>query len=270
MLARTSDWDPSQYRRFDAERSAPFWDLVELAERGQTAGRPLGRMVDLGCGDGELSVAAADRLGARDLLGIDSSPAMIGQTGRWSSPSRRFTLGDIATWTSAGDVDLVFANASLQWVPDHPAVLARWRAALAPGGQLAVQVPTNGDHPSHLTIDEVAHTAPFVGAFADGPPTDPVADNVLPPEAYALQLDDLGFVRQHVRLQVYVHHLESTASIVEWVRGTTLNRIFAALPAELHEPFVDAYRAALLARLGERSPYVYTFKRILLWGALGD
>lgn len=260
-----SDWDPDQYRKFDAERSRPLWDLVDLVERGD--GHDIARMVDLGCGDGELTVAAADRVGAVDVVGIDSSPAMIERTAGWSSPSRRFELGDLATWTSDGDVDLVFANASLQWTPDHAGVLARWREALAPGGQLAVQVPTNGDHPSHVVIDEVAHASPFVDAFRDGVPPNPVVANVLAPETYAALFDELGFTRQHVRMQVYVHHLESTASIVEWVRGTNLNRIFAALPAELHEPFVEAYRAALIDRIGDLGPYVYTFKRILMWGA---
>ena len=71
-----------------------------------------------------------------------------------------------------------------------------------------------------------------------------------------------------VRLQVYGHLLESTAEVVEWVRGTTLTRFFKRLPPELHEPFVDAYRHALLALLGEHTPYFYPFKRILMWGRL--
>src|SRR5919199_273814 len=51
---------------------------------------------------------------------------------------------------------VVLSNAALHWVPDHRAVLGRWRAALRPGGQLAVQVPANFDHPSHAVVAEVA------------------------------------------------------------------------------------------------------------------
>jgi trans-aconitate 2-methyltransferase len=131
---------------------------------------------------------------------------------------------------------------------------------------MAVQVPTNADHPSHLLAAEVAATEPFASAFDGPPPPDQVAANVLLPEDYATLLDDLGFTDQIVRLQVYGHVLESTAAVVEWVRGTTLTRFFKRLPVELHEPFVDAYRGALLARLGERSPYFYPFKRVLMWG----
>lgn len=256
-----TDWDPDLYRRFDAERSAPFWDLVGLVDTT----RRIDSMVDLGCGDGDLSIAAAHRLAATSLVGIDSSATMLERAATRADDGRRFVGGDIAAWTSDHDVDLVLANASLQWVGDHPAVVAGWIAALAPGGQLAVQVPTNGDHPSHTVIDEVAHTAPFVDAFDGGPPDDPVTANVLAPEAYATLLHDLGATRQHVRLQVYGHVLPTSASVVDWVSGTTMTRVFRRLPTELHEPFLDAYRLALLARIGAHAPYFYAFKRILMW-----
>ena len=181
-----------------------------------------------------------------------------------------FALGDIGDWTSNGDHDLVFANASLQWVPDHAAVLARWSAALATGGQLAVQVPANADHPSHLVAAEVGHAEPFASAMAanapDGAvPPDRVAVNVLAPEQYAVLLHDLGFERQHVRLSVYAHVLGDTAAVAEWVRGTSLTRFFDVLPEELHEQFFAAYRTQLVDVLGDRSPFFYPFKRILFW-----
>ena len=119
----------------------------------------------------------------------------------------------------------MLAAASLQWVPDHPTVLARWAAALAPGGQLAVQVPANAWMPSHRVMDELANSPAWRDEFGpDGPPVDPVAVNVLEPEEYARLLFDLGFTEQHVRLQVYAHVLPSTHHVVEWVRGTTLTR----------------------------------------------
>ncbi len=181
--------------------------------------------VDLGCGTGELTRLAASRLSCREMLGVDNSPSMLAEAGANDEPGVRFTHGDLAGWTSPADHDLVLANASLQWVPDHQAVLGRWAAALAPGGQLAVQVPANAYMPSHTVASEVAHTEPFLAAFGSlGPPADPVADNVLEPEQYASILFDLGFAEQHVRLQVYPHVLPSSHSVVDWVRGTTLTR----------------------------------------------
>lgn len=272
-----SDWNPEQYLKFAAERAQPFWDLVDLVD-------PAGveRMVDLGCGDGDLSIAAAERLDASELVGVDSSPAMLARASEHrlrrhpSTPvgaeARRkrgveFVEGDLATWTEdRGGWDLILANASLQWVPDHVGVLTRWTAALAPGGQLAVQVPANGTHDSHLVANEVGATEPFLDALGGVVPPDPSATNVLAPEAYATLLFDLGYETQQVTMRVYSHVLGSSSDVVEWVRGTNLNRFFERLPPELHEPFVAAYRRALLERIGEVSPYFYGFKRILFWG----
>jgi trans-aconitate 2-methyltransferase len=99
-------------------------------------------------------------------------------------------------------------------------------------------------------------------------PGDPVVANVRAPEAYAVLLDDLGFERQHVRLQVYPHHLASAGDVVEWVKGTSLTRFRKVLAPEDYAEFLGRYRMRLLQVLGDRSPYLYCFKRILFWGRL--
>ena len=254
-------WDPAQYGKFAAERAQPFWDLVGLLDRD----RPIRRAVDLGCGSGELTAAVAERLGIADVVGIDSSPKMLAAAQPHARPGLRFELGDIAAWTERVDHDLVLANASLQWLSDHVGVLTRWWAGLAPGGQLAVQVPANADHPSHRVASAVAAAEPFRSAMGN-PPPDVVSRNVLAPEQYAILLDHLGAARQHVRLQVYGHVLASSADVVEWVKGTSLTRFVDVLPGDLHEPFIDEYRRRLLEAIGDTAPYFYPFKRILFWG----
>lgn len=248
---------------FADERAQPFHDLLALVDAGA-----VGRAVDLGCGPGELTVLLADRTGATDVVGLDNSPAMLSSAAEHARRGVRFVEGDLGQWTSGHDHDLVFASASLQWTPDHPAVLARWAAALAPGGQLAVQVPANAYMPSHTVAAEVAHREPFLSAMGGAPPADPVALNVLEPEEYAQLLHDLGFARQHVRLQVYPHVLPSSRDVVQWVRGTTLTRFQRVLEPELFERFVVAYEAELLRQIGDRSPYFFPFRRVLLWGRL--
>lgn len=263
-------WSPGQYGQFADERAQPFWDLVDLIQ--QPACGAFGRSVDLGCGSGELTAAVTEEMNILEMVGIDSSDAMLAQarTQLGANDSRlRFAKGDISKWSGRGDHELVLANASLQWIPDHPAVFARWWAALEPGGQLAVQVPANADHASHRVAAQVAATEPFLSAFNNMPPPDPVAQNVLAPERYSRILEDLGATHQHVRLQVYPHHLESTASVVEWTRGTTLTRFTRLLPSDLSDAFIDAYRERLLATLGESSPFFYPFKRILIWARRG-
>jgi trans-aconitate 2-methyltransferase len=132
-------------------------------------------------------------------------------------------------------------------------------------------VPANAGQPSHLAAAEVAASPEFADDFGpDGPPADPVAVNVLAPEDYAVLLHELGFVEQHVRLQVYPHVLGSTRDIVEWVKGTTLTRFKARLAPHRYDAFIAAYTTALLERVGDRSPCLFPFRRILLWARLPD
>jgi trans-aconitate 2-methyltransferase len=255
----SNGWDPDQYRRFAAERRQPFDDLKALC-----LPVPGGRIVDLGCGSGELTAELHRDLRVTDTLGIDTSEAMLSAAAHWAAevPGLHFERADLAQWTGS-DVDLVFANASLHWAPQHPALLARLRFSLAPGGQLAFQVPTAFGHPSHVLAREVAAEAPFAPPHLEPGPAP--EDNVLTPARYAEVLHALGAVQQDTRLQVYGHLLPSVESVVEWVRGSLLTPIRARMDDETFGAFLDRYRERLLNELGQRRPYFYAFSRILCW-----
>jgi trans-aconitate 2-methyltransferase len=261
--SNTDAWNPGQYERFAGERSQPFFDLAAMVQRMDG-----GRAIDLGCGTGALTAQLRALVGAGEVLGLDSSAAMLADAAAHAGERVRFVEGDLATFREAGAWDLVFSNAALHWAPDHAGVLARWTESLRSRGQLAVQVPANADHASHLVAAAVAHEEPFMSALARTPPSDAVADNVLRPEHYAELLDRLGFVEQHVRLQVYGHHLATTAEVVEWVKGTSLTRFQRQMGPDLYDQFLRRYRERLVGELGEQAPYFYAFKRILLWGRL--
>lgn len=252
-----ADWDPRQYERFREERSQPFFDLLALVEpvRGS-------RVVDLGCGTGELTQVLHERIGAAETLGIDTSPAMLARARERESDGLRFALEDIATFAPGGRFDVVFSNAALQWLPDHERLVPRLARLTAPGGQFAFQVPANADHPSHVIAHGVAREEPFASALGGYTREWPV----LAPERYAELLDRLGFERIHVRLQVYVHRLRSTAEVVEWVRGTLLTDYERRLGPERYAAYLERYRERLLRELGRREPYLYTFKRVLVRG----
>ena len=147
----TSTWNPEQYNRFRAERQQPFYDLLALVRP-----RPRMRVVDLGCGTGELTRIVHETLGAGETLGLDSSETMLADSDAHALAGLRFARVDIAEFAAAAAYDLVFSNAALHWLPDHPALFARLTAALASEGQLAVQMPFNFDHPSHTVAAAVA------------------------------------------------------------------------------------------------------------------
>ena len=174
----------------------------------------------------------------------------------WSAPGLRFELGSIEEFDEP--VDLIFSNAAFHWVPDHAALLARLRCE-----QLAVQMPMNDDHPSHVTAHELARTHEFrrlLGGFEKRP--------ALPgPAQYAAWLHQLGYVRQHVRLQVYCHLLPGREDVIEWVRSTLLTDYQKRLSAPDWERFLERYRALLLPQLSAERPFFYTYPRLLMWGS---
>jgi trans-aconitate 2-methyltransferase len=220
-------------------------------------------VVDLGCGGGELTAQLHRHLEAAETLGLDSSPAMLERAAGLAGDGLRFEEGDIADFTDSG-WDVVFSNAALHWLPDQEGLLGRLVATLNPGGQLAVQMPANHDHPSHVVAAEVAGAEPFRTALAGYHRESPVRD----PEWYALLLEPRP-ARQHVRLQVYLHHLTARGDVVEWVRGTLLTDYQARMPEALFSEFLATYRERLLPRLEDTRPYPYPFKRILFWGRQG-
>ena len=200
----TQGWDPDQYSKFAAERAKPFVDLLAMVEPV-----PGGDVIDLGCGTGELTARLHAHTKAATTIGLDTSEAMLAKARPLAGNGLRFELGDIGRFGTERSFDVVFANASLHWVPDHPRLVGQLAAGLRPGGQLAAQVPANTDHPSHAVAFEVATEAPFLEHMG----ADPLAGAhaVCAPEQYAELLDGIGFSDQHVRLQVYGHHLASTA-----------------------------------------------------------
>lgn len=253
----SSPWEPTQYHRFRDERAQPFYDLLDLV-------RPVpgGHVIDLGCGTGELTKVLHERVGASATLGIDSSSTMLAESNKLNGPGLSFSFGEIAGYRSLKGFDVVFSNAAMQWIPDHATLFPRVAGLVRPGGQLAVQMPANNDHPSHAVAHELAREEPFRtalgGYWREWP--------VMPPEWYAEQLDRLGFEEQHVRLQVYGHHLASREEVTEWVKGTLLTDYKKRMDAETYEAYLAAYRERLMPQLDARAPYFYAFKRVLLWG----
>lgn len=256
MATDSDTWDPAQYGRFRDERAQPFFDLLALITP-----TPGGRAIDLGCGPGELTHLLHNYLDAESTLGLDASPAMLARSDAYAGDGVTFAHGDIATFEPEKPFDVVFSNAALQWVPDHERLFARLATMVAPGGQLAVQIPSNQDHPSQSVAREVAAREPFASALAAGSGHTPTRE----PEWFADLLYRLGFGEQHVRLQVYTHLLDGPEAVIEWMRGSLLTDYERRLPAEVFPAFEAAYGERLLDQLPAERPYQFTFRRLLLW-----
>ena len=229
-----SAWSPAQYLKFADERSRPARDL--LAAVPLTA---MHRAVDVGCGPGNSTELLVERFPDAEVVGLDSSPEMLAAA-RKRLPNVTFIEADVATWTPESAVDLIFANASFQWVPRHRVVLRRLLEALPTGGVLAVQMPDNLAEPSHALMRAVAAEGPWTPKFRVPIAREPIAT----PADYTNLLQPAA-ARIDVWHTLYNHPLPGVAAIVEMVRSTGLRPYLARLDGDEQEPWLARYAERL-------------------------
>jgi trans-aconitate 2-methyltransferase len=232
-------WDPEKYLDYADLRARPFHDLI--ARIGAAAPR---RVVDLGCGPGNLTLELRKRWPDAVLECGDSSPEMV-EAAR--SRGLDASLLDVRDWTPAPDTDVVVSNAVLQWVPGHESLLRRWVSELPPGAFVAVQVPGNFTAPSHALTRELAASPAWSSRLADVVLRED--DAVLSPLGYANLLADAG-CGVDAWETTYVQPLRGPRAVLEWITGTALRPVRAALSDLEWEQF----RAELAPRLDEAYP----------------
>jgi trans-aconitate 2-methyltransferase len=247
-------WDPERYLAFADERGRPFADLLTRVSPSRPA-----RVVDLGCGPGNLTHALADRWPTAAILGVDASPPMIERARAHRESGVRFEVGDLREWRADRPVDVLLSNATLQWVPGHLELLPRLVEQVAPGGWFAFQVPGNFDQPSHVLLHELAD-APAYRAHTRG---------VARPDAhgattYLDTLLDLG-CRVDAWETTYLHLLQGEDAVFTWVSGTGARPTLQALPEDLRARFETEYKQRLREAY-PRGPHgtVLPFRRVFV------
>jgi trans-aconitate 2-methyltransferase len=231
------DWSAKQYLKFEDERTRPPRDLLAQVPLQ----RPR-RAVDLGCGPGNSTELLVERYPQSEIVGLDSSPDML-RKARERLPKCKFVEADIATWQPEPGTDLIFGNAVMQWLPDHPAIMRRLLEGMAGGGVLAIQMPDNTREPALRFQREVGENGPW-------------KDH---PEVKAAPRDDLPSVDDYYDLlkpacshldiwhTVYNHVMASPAAITEWFKGSSLQPFLSALDAPAQEKFLAAYTEEIVA-----------------------
>ena len=216
-------WDAAQYLKYESERRRPFIDLMAQVVRAEAA-----RIIDLGCGPGNLTLMLAERWPAARITDVDSSAEMLRSARALAIAGRLdFVEADLARWSPNVPVDLVVSNSAWQWIADHERLLERTVAMLAPGGTLAVQMPCRFGTSSQKLIDEVSANPRWsdrlrgVGLHRH---------SVHPVAWYAERLSKLG-LSVNAWETTYLHALAGENPVLEWLHGTALRPLLARLNA---------------------------------------
>jgi trans-aconitate 2-methyltransferase len=246
----TAAWDPTQYLRFSDQRLRPALDLL-----GQVPLAAPGRVVDLGCGAGNVTAILKQRFPAAEVTGVDGDAAML-QKARAAAPGCHFEQGDFATWAPSGlpsphpsaqpsgdttnALDLIFSNAALQWVGGHAALFPRLISLLGPGGVLAVQMPAMHDAP----LRRLQYAVAAQGAWAERLAGHASAPPIFDPPGYWDLLRPL-VASLDIWETTYLHPLAGEDAVVEWAAGSSLRPFLEPLDPAQRAAFRSAYAEVL-------------------------
>jgi trans-aconitate 2-methyltransferase len=252
-----AEWDPGQYLRFEDERLRPALDLLARVPLD----RPT-RIVDLGCGAGNVSAILKQRFPSADVLGVDGSAAML-EKARAAAPGCRFEQADASAWQPDVPPDLIYSNAALHWLPDHATLFPCLVSLLAPGGCIAVQMPAMHDAPLRALQYTVAAQEPWAERLRGVGSAPPILDpggywDLLRPHAMALDIWET----------IYLHPLRGEDAVTEWAIGSSLRPFLDALPEGERPAFRRAYSDAVRPHYPRRrdGTTLLPFRRLFLLG----
>lgn len=250
-------WNPSQYLKFEQPRLRPALELLQrvLLDAPRT-------VYDLGCGAGQFSRLMAQRWPGAQVVGVDSSAAMLKQAGD-ALPNLRWLQQDLASWRAEAPADLIYSNAALHWLPGHETLFPHLMDQLTHGGVLAVQMPRNFAAPSHTSIADTVRDGPWRTRL------EPLLREKKPVEDPAWYYDVLDAKANDIDLWETEYHQVLTGAdpVKEWTKGTWLSTFLNALddPAEreaFERGYADRVRVAYPMRADGTT--IFPFRRLFI------
>lgn len=247
-------WNPTTYLAFAGQRTRPAAELLARVKIKNP-----GRVIDLGCGPGNSTGLLAARWPNARLEGLDSSAAMLAEA-RASGVPATWLQADLTSWNPAEPYDVIFSNATLQWLARQEVQFPRLMGFVKPGGIFAFQVPVNFDAPSHRLMREAANDPRWreklssVREIQRG--NAEAYYDILNPDAASLDIWQTEY------LQV----LDGEDAVYRWVSGTGARPFIEALQGEEREAFIALYKAKLNMAYPRRADGItlFPFQRLFV------
>lgn len=255
MNSKDISWNPGRYLALGGHRLRPALDLLGRIPLAA----PL-RVVDLGCGAGNVTGYLRRRWPEAGIIGLDNSPRMLAAAAE-QAPGIDWLEADLAGWKPESPVDVLYSNAALHWLPGHDSLLPRLAGYLAPGGVLAIQMPRNFEAPSHTVMYDVADNGPWSDKLARLGNRQPVAG----PEFYHGLLAPL-VQELDIWETEYLQVLSGDNPVADFTKGSWLKAMLDALDEPQKGEFEAEYRRAVALAYPRRADgsTLFPFKRLFI------
>jgi trans-aconitate 2-methyltransferase len=227
------NWDADAYSK--ASSIQKKWGL-ELLDKLNLRGDE--RVLDIGCGDGKLSVQIADRLPRGSVVGIDSSEEMIAFARENypadGHPGLSWLVMDARALSFEQEFNVVFSNAVLHWIFDHRLVLEGIKRALEPGGRMLLQMGGRGNVTAiGIALGTVMGSEAWQSYFIDFR----FPYGFYGPDEYREWLREAGLRPIRVELITKDMVFENEEALAGWVRTTWLP-FTERVPDDQREDFI--------------------------------
>jgi trans-aconitate 2-methyltransferase len=208
-----AEWQGSDYNRVSTLQQAMADEQLHgLTLKGSEW------VLDVGCGDGKISAAIAERVPLGTVVGVDASHDMIAfASNHFTQPNLRFEVADARGLRFCGEFDLAVSFNALHWVPEQAAALASIHAALAPGGQALLRMVPEGPRKSLEDVIEQVRRTPRWADFFGGFRTVYVHFS---PDEYRALAQAAGFRVVRVNVEDNTWDFKTRDSFLAWARAT--------------------------------------------------
>lgn len=233
-------WDPNQYLKFADHRLRPALELLDRIPLVEPQ-----VIYDIGCGTGQITRLIAERWPTAKVYGLDNSPEMLAKASAEQSKVE-WIEADIQHWSPSEAPDLIYSNATLQWVTDHQDLFPRLATSLQAGGCLAVQMPLSWGMASHRLMRETLENGGTDGKELGSEELRQAVGRKWVEDA-AQYYDLLEGICSNVDIweTEYLQILAGDDPVLEWVKGTGLRPILNGLGDVEREQFLEEYRQRL-------------------------
>jgi trans-aconitate 2-methyltransferase len=256
-------WDAKVYSQFISARTRPAYDLLSAVSQSLAPAL----ICDLGCGPGNSTILLKAQWPEAKVIGIDSSQEMLNEA-RAQYPQLDFLQADIAHFSLTEKIDLIFANASLQWVAQHELIIPKLVANLTQGGILAIQMPNNFHQPSHQLVIQILQER-----SAWKPLLNKLRYSVLHYPMYKIDeyyklLNQSGLTQLMLWETEYYQEMPDHQAIYEWTSGTGLRPILSNMAISEQPLFIKEYihRLSMAYPLQPTNKVLFSFRRIFMLG----